>query len=984
MRKEDEDTAGASASDAPATNASKTNSSKTDSSKTSSSTAHSSATSAPATIANAAAVEAELFDALCELEGEALKDRLCSIEREDAGLASRLRRLLSIDAEYAEHTARMIAGDDLPLSSPTQRIGEGDRIGAFTLMRKIGRGGMGVVYLAERRSDFAQRVAIKIMPRFAIDARSRERFAQERRLLAQLRHPNICSIVDGGELDDGTPWLAMEYVPGEGLVSWCMHHDTPLRERIELFLQLCDAVQYAHQRLVIHRDLKDSNVLVETRSDGLATVKLLDFGIAKSLQGDDGDNRTAAQDRFFSPMTAAPEQIRGEQATVAVDVYALGALLHQLLCGTLPFALPRRDPSELQRAILEIVPPKMSETLMRSTRAAATAQAKTGAERLASELLTSGALSKDRLSTSPHSTSNPVSDTASSSAPLSNASSSHAASPAKASSAAISADALRGELDAIVAHCLRKAPEERYPDVGALARDLRAWLSGHPISISNDDRTYRLRKFVSRNRLPVALTSVAVFSVLAALGISLWQASALRVQRDAAEAARQRSEIDRDRARAVADFMRETFEQADPGRASESGLLARELIARGKQRLDRLDGQQNVQAELSLLLAESDAALGLNQDSEALYRQYASSIQTLSAIDPKVRLRARLLKLSNDIVLHPDGPQLDRELAQLQRLADTPQLQVELTYLRQQLYGRRSKFALAAQTLEDAWRLYAPALGDDARLRLQIGLAEALLSASREADARRISDSIDLNTLDRHDPDLQIRALKLIARDLEKSKDRPEIRKAVVARWLDTAERLYGSDSPETARAYVWTVGVIDDPVQQENLMQKAYRIQTAKLPPVSFALARAELNMGAYYIELRERMDLGEPHLARAVDIGRRASSRKHSDVRKFERRWAKVLNALGRHRQCLEKLSAPPGEPEDQDDAKALSELHLELAKAAIAEGRPAMARAEVTAIQSLWPHQGVPIPASLSTELAPLTAKIGQPTNGDPVHR
>ncbi len=878
-------------------------------------------------IARDAAAEARMFDALCELDGDALTARLREIERDDQALAARLRRLLAIDAEYAEHTARMVAGEDLP--DATQRIGDGDEIGAFRLLRKIGRGGMGVVYLAERRSGFVQQVAIKLMPRFAIDARSRERFTQERRLLAQLRHPNICSILDGGELDDGTPWLAMEYVHGESLCGWCARHAVPLRERIELFLQLCDAVQYAHQQLVIHRDLKDNNVLIETIGNGRATVKLLDFGIAKSLEETSEDNRTAAQDRFFSPMTAAPEQIRGERATVSVDVYALGALLHQLLCGFLPFVHPRRDPTELQRAILELVPPKMSDAVERANSAALKQSAQT-----------------------------------------------------QTATPAVSARALQGELDAIVAHCLRKAPEERYDDVGALARDLRAWLSGHPISISNDDRFYRIGKFVRRNRVPVALATATAISVLAALGITLWQAAQLRAQRDAAQAAQQRSEIDRDRARAVAGFMRDTFEQADPGKASEGGLLARDLIERGKRRLNRLDGQQDVQAELALLLAESDSAMGLVQESDAIYRTHAAAIDTLSSTDPKLRWRAQLLRLSNDIVIGEDSPRLDAELAQLQRLADTHEAQVQLAYQRQRLYARRSQFGLAARTLEDAWRRYTPQLSEDSKLRLQINLAAALFSADRKSDALRISESIDRDTLDQHDPELQIRALSLIAHVLrELETDRAGLAE-VIARWQRTAERLYGSESLPAARAYLWAVGVTESASEQDALMRKGYGIQVAKTPPISSARAQAEFNMASFYLVLRERPDLAEPHLAKAVAIGRSASSRAHADVSKFERTWARTLNGLGRHRECLDRLSDPPGEPEEASDATTLSELRLELAKAAVAVGRPADARAEAAAIASLWQRIGTKMPDAIAESLQHLglqePKRTGKPTD------
>ncbi len=888
-------------------------------------------TNAPKTtkIAGDAVAEARLFDALCELDGTALTERLRAIESEDPALAARLRRLLAIDVEYAEHTARMVAGDDMP--DPTRGIGDGDQIGAFRLVRKIGRGGMGVVYLAERRSGFSQQVAIKLMPRFAIDGRSRERFAQERRLLAQLRHPNVCSILDGGELDDGTPWLAMEYVQGESFCSWCARHQVPLRERIELFLQLCDAVQYAHNRLVIHRDLKDNNVLVEKLGDGRATVKLLDFGIAKSLEETSEDNRTAAQDRFFSPMTAAPEQIRGERATVSVDVYALGALLHQLLCGFLPFAHPRRDHAELQHAILELVPPKMSDAL---DSANSTIQRQT-AQRQPAQKQTAQKQTTQKQTAQP-----PV--------------------PVRA---------LQGELDAIVAHCLRKTPEERYDDVGALTRDLRAWLSGHPISISNDDRVYRIGKFVRRNRVPVTLTATTAFSVLAALGITLWQAAELRAQRDAAQAAQQRSEIDRDRARAVAGFMRDTFEQADPGKASEGGLLARDLIERGKRKLDRLDGQQDVQAELALLLAESDAGMGLVQESDAIYRAHAPAIDTLSSTDPKLRWRARLLRVSNDIVLGADSPRLDTELAQLQRLADTPNAQVQLAYQRQRLYARRSQFELAARMLEDAWRRYAPGLSEDSKLRLQIDLARALISAERKDDARRISESIDRDALDRHEPELQIRALSLTAYVLrERESDRAALAD-VVARWQRTAERLYGSESLPAARAYLWAVGVTENASEQDALMRKGYGIQIAKLPPVSTARAGAEYNMASFYLDLRQRPDLAEPHLAKAVEIGRSVSSRGHVDVSKFERTWARTLNGLGRYRECLDRLSNPPGEPEAESDATTLSELRLELAKANIALGRAANARAEAAAITALWQRIGKTMPDALAKSLQTL---------------
>lgn len=857
--------------------------------------------------------EAQLFETLCELEPETQAQRLRALDRTHPALAARLRRLLAIDEAYGTHTARSVVTADM--SDP---VGDISDIGAFRLVRQIGRGGMGVVYLAERRSDFAQQVAIKIMPRFAIDDMSRVRFAQERRILAQLRHPNICSILDGGELAEGTPWLAMEYVPGESLCAWCERTGSGLRERIGLFLQLCDAVQYAHRNLVIHRDLKDSNVLVCEHGDARGTVKLLDFGIAKSLVETADGAQTALQDRFFSPMTAAPEQLRGERATVAVDVYALGVLLHQLLCGALPFARPHRDPIELQRAILDTVPPRMSEALTRERESLAAA--------------------------------------------------------ADAEASPIAARELQGELDAIVAHCLRKDASERYVEVGDLARDLRAWLSGHPISISGNHRLYRLRKFVRRNRVGVAFAALTACSVLIALAVTLWQAAALRTERDAAQAARLRSDIDRDRARAVAGFMRSAFEEADPGKASEGGLLARELIERGKRRLDRLDDQPDVQAELALLLAESNAGMGLVQESDALFRKHAEAIETLSATDPKVRWRAGLLRLSNQIVLADDGPPLDAALSALQRIADTPEAHMQVARQQERLHVRRSEFGLAARTLEDAWRRYSGALDEESELQLRIDLGYALLSAARNTDARRICESIDRAALRDRDPALQIRALRLLVRELDaRGSDRDALIRTI-GDWRRTAEQLYGSDSLEAAKAYVWSVGVITDPHEQDALMRKAYAIQTAKLPPVSTARAYAEYNMAGFYLEYRHPAELAEPHLARAVQIGRKASSRAHADVRKFELTWAETLNRLGRHRECIDRLSAPPGEPDDAVDAEALGGLRLELAKAAAALRRPEDARREIAAVEALWREIGKPLPATLAGTLRTLKTGLG----------
>ncbi len=263
-------------------------------------------------------------------------ERVAFIEREcaaDAVLLARMRALLAIDAQEwtlldqpidalaADVIASNIAGDDHAGSRTDQCIGP------FRLVRELGRGGMGSVWLAERADgQFAQRVALKLIKLGMDSAHVQSQFRRERAVLARLQHPNIAQLIDGGMDERGRPWFAMELVEGVGLRAWVEQRQPDLRQRLQLFAKLCRAVAHAHQQLVVHRDLKPSNVLVQADDE----PRLLDFGIAKLLESDDAE-QTATVHRFLSRDFAAPEQIRGEAVSTATDVYALGLLLFELL-----------------------------------------------------------------------------------------------------------------------------------------------------------------------------------------------------------------------------------------------------------------------------------------------------------------------------------------------------------------------------------------------------------------------------------------------------------------------------------------------------------------------------------------------------------------------------------------------------------------------------------------------------------------------------
>ncbi|MEM7349642.1 MAG: serine/threonine-protein kinase [Acidobacteriota bacterium] len=344
-----------------------------------------------------------------------------------------------------------------------------ERIGAWRVVEEIGRGGMGVVYLAQRDDgQFEQRAALKLIKRGQHSDHLLARFLRERQILARMEHPAIARLLDGGVTAEGRPWFALDYVDGTPLTKHCEAHRLDLRQRLRLFRDICSAVEYAHRRLVIHRDLKPSNVLVDTEGH----IKLLDFGIAKLLYDDDeaGEAPTLVDGRPMTPGYGAPEQWLGGQVTTATDVYSLGVILYELLCGERPFS---SDPREFAHQVLSAArsePPKLSAI---AARAAETTIA-------------------------------PLDQT------------------------------LGNELDAIAGRAIRSEPERRYPSAEALREDIERYQRGEPVRVCADSSRYRARKFLRRHRAAVAAAIVVTLSLVIGLGAALWQAGVAAQQRDIA------------------------------------------------------------------------------------------------------------------------------------------------------------------------------------------------------------------------------------------------------------------------------------------------------------------------------------------------------------------------------------------------------------------------------------------------------------------
>lgn len=296
------------------------------------------------------------FDALAEQPAQEREAALCRLESEDPSLASELRAMLAADdTGFLEDAAGSLK--DLPADDP--ELAPGTQMGPYRILRTLGEGGMGMVYLAERDDEhFRRQVALKVIKRGMDTHRVIRRFRAERQILASLAHPNIGHLYDGGMTDDGVPFFAMEYVDGLPIDRYCEENGLDLRRRLDLMRDVCAAVQHAHQNLIVHRDLKPSNVLV----DAEGTVKLLDFGIAKLLDDrahpDDGMTMTGL--RPLTPDYASPEQVRGETLTTAADIYSLGVLLHVLLTRERPHDLTTVPPHELAAAVESLPRPRPS------------------------------------------------------------------------------------------------------------------------------------------------------------------------------------------------------------------------------------------------------------------------------------------------------------------------------------------------------------------------------------------------------------------------------------------------------------------------------------------------------------------------------------------------------------------------------------------------------------------------------------------------
>ena len=498
----------------------------------------------------------KLFELALELDSNKREDFLNGKCGDDKELFEEVISLLKADTE--EHTifsasvSDYIQIDEEPLS--------GKIFGNYRALEQIGSGGMGSVYLAERADgQFEQKVGLKIIKPGMNSQEIVSRFEEERQILARLQHPNIARLLDGGISEMGLPYFTMEYVDGLPITEYCDKKNHSIDERLKLFIKVCDAVMYAHQNLVIHRDIKPGNILVQ--EDG--TVKLLDFGIAKVFEeSKDQKFVTRTGMRVMTPEYASPEQVRGETVSTATDIYSLGLVLYNLLTGYPPYKVDTTSAIEMEKVICLTEPTKPSTMITKISGLNSAEEKKLSPEYISQKRKTSIPKLKKLIS---------------------------------------------GDLDNICLMALRKEPSRRYNSVALFITDIRNHLNGLPVIARKSTASYRAKKFVQRHKKGVALTSAAVIIIAVLTTFYFIQ---LAEERD-------RAKLEAEKSRKVSEFLAGLFEVSDPSQSQGRDITARELLESGAKKIElEMKDEPEIQAMMMDVIGKVYRTLGIYDKAE--------------------------------------------------------------------------------------------------------------------------------------------------------------------------------------------------------------------------------------------------------------------------------------------------------------------------------------------------------------------------------
>lgn len=896
----------------------------------------------------------DLFAQGCALPVSQRAAFVAEAGRGDDEMAIELQRLLAqAAAEGPEHdiAAAALALGAAGWADSARHNLVGLRLGPWRVLAHHADGGMGAVYRGERADGrYEQAVAIKLLNPGLLSDEGRERLLQERQILARLAHPHIARLLDGGETDDGVPYLVMEFVDGLPIDAWCRARRSSVAERLQLMIKVCHAVDHAHRNLVVHRDLKPSNILV----DALGEPRLLDFGIARLT--DRADAVTVGAAHPLTPTHASPEQVTGAPVTTATDVYALGVLLYDLLTGRLPHADSTGNPAALARAIVETEPPRPSRAVHSAAREEA---AQRRGDRLTPQRL---------------------------------------------------ARELEGDLDNILLMALRKQPERRYVSAAELADDLARHLAHRPVRARRDTLGYRARKALQRHPVAAPVSALALLAALAAAWVFTWRLAderdrALVAEARTAKAARfigsllQQTGADEDAERQVSvpQLLQRAAKKLDEDLRQEPEVALRVRLGLGaalhswgeladaqqvlQQAVDAArtlpDSQRELAEGLETLSivqhdrGELEAALQLSRDADALWRrvgtpwEQARSLGAIAMGLNSLRRRSEAEPVFRDAIagmraVHPDGHleiawllnNLAWALHAMRRLDEAAPLYEEAVSMQRRLQAPQVELA---QTLNNLAGLHYDRgdLADAERVwRESLSAFEGVFGADGHAAAARERNLLAMVALDRGRVDEALQLSRQARDTLLKVQGERH-------RWTAAAIRGHG--------AALLAGGQLDE---AERAFARALDVQRAVLPAGHADQIGTHLNLAL--LALRRggaaQWRRAEQSLRTAWGVIEGIRSPDRLPVDRVMWRLAQVLALQGQHAEAtawLERLQAwqhdnsppghwrrrswavlrtlPPFQPGVSAEARSRAQLELELLRAELGPQAPAVLEIE-----------------------------------------
>lgn len=752
----------------------------------------------------------------------------------------------------------------------------------YRLLRKIGQGGMGTVFYAERNDDsFHKKVAIKIMRAgFGSDDRQR-RFIIERQILADLEHPQIARLLDGGTTPDGQPYVVMEYVDGQDIIKYADTDQLTITQRLALFRECCAVIQYAHDHLVVHRDIKPSNLLI----DQYGNLKLLDFGIAKMLESGTEQEQTEQLARLLTPSYASPEQVLGKPITTTSDVYSLGVLLYELLSGSKPYNHQELTPKEFENTLLNKMPPPLDSWFDTSN------------PHLPTEF-------------------NP-----------------EAVARARNTSVEKLQKTLRGDLNSIVLKAMASEQQSRYYSTQALSTDIQRYLEGRPILARPASLTYKAIK-LARRRTPAVIASMAALVfIVVFIAMTIFQAKRVERERDVALEQKQRAE-------SVTGFLVDTYESFNPAATLGEQITARQVLNEGVKRLDE-QLQPELQVDLLQTMGKVYGHLGLYSESESLLQKALAIHDNNPDTEPADRAQLLHLIARNQV----ENGQYKTAINTIQEAIplrdpnrpDAKLLQASDLKVMARAHNNLENYATAEKQYGQALDLLREATGDNSHeVALTINaMATALDGEDSEQRADRLyQQSLKILRQHFHGDHPSIAETLLALSHTHRNLDQLPSAESYAADAIAMLQRVYDEPHPDLAIA-LNSMGLIQKELENYSLAADYYieslEIKRSLLGDEHPRVAMSLFNLAYIKYLYTDDLDGAESDFREALEIGTNIWEYDHKNIYKFRASLGFVLSAKGQldeaeslFRQCLEILSAKqPYQNYQADIAKITSQL-------------------------------------------------------------